>query len=254
MKSKSEPAEQQQLETINKAEPQAPVSVYEIFAHMARDPTIEPSRIAQLMELQERAEKREAEKAFIAAMTRLQPRLPRITKQGKIDLGKGKPLSFAKYEDVDKVIRPLLTQEGFSVGFGTAPHEKGITITCTLSHAAGHSRMESMPLPFDTGPGRNTLQAVGSTLSYGKRYLLCAMLNLVTVNEDDDGNGLDFLDEQQTNNIIDMFAACEMDATSQSKFLEFMNSEIVSEIHKRDYAKAMSALNAKLRKIREESK
>ena len=141
----------------------APANLYQIFAAMARDNSIEPSRIAQLMELQERAEKREA-------MNRLQPKLPRITKLGKIDLGGSrKPLSFAKYEDIDRAVRPLLTGEGFSIGFGTSVYDKGIIISATLSHSAGHSRTESMPLPFDEGPGRNKIQAVGSTLSYGKR-------------------------------------------------------------------------------------
>lgn len=258
MKKTSEPyVEQQQLAiqepagAIVSQSGGQPPSLFEIMAALVRDPTVDPARIAQFMELQERAEKREAEKAFIAAMTRLQPRLPRIGKDGSIDLGRGKPLKFAKYETLDKAIRPLLTDEGFSLSFGTQPYDKGITITCTLSHAAGHSRTESMPLPFDTGPGRNALQAVGSTLSYGKRYLTCALLNLVTVGEDDDGQGgIGFIDERQVNTIIDMFSACEMDVASQSKFLEFIKAERVGEIHKRDYAAAISALNAKLRKLK----
>jgi len=239
------------LATIERGGTLQQPSVLEIFSALARDKSIEVSRIRELMEMQERAEKRQAEKEFIAAMNRLQPKLPRIGKDGSIDLGKGKPLKFARYETIDAAIRPLLTQEGFSISFGTATHDKGITITATLSHSAGHSRTESMPLPFDTGPGRNSIQAVGSTISYGRRYLVCAMLNLVTVGEDTDGVGIEFLDEQQVNNIIDMFAAAEMGPDSQSKFLTFMHAERVGEIHKRDYEKAVTALNAKIRKRQE---
>jgi ERF superfamily len=231
-----------------------PTTTLEIFQALARDPTIEPSRIAQLMELQERAEKREAERQFIAALNRLQPQLPRVQKKGRIAFeskrtGDSQNTPYALFEDIDAAVRPLLHAEGFSISFGTSPLEKGgILITATLSHAAGHSRTESMPLPFDTSGSKNNIQAVGSTLSYGKRYLVCAMLNIITEGEDDDGAGIGFIDERQTNTIIDMFGACEMTPESQSKFLALMKAEAVSEIHKRDYPKAMTLLRAKLRK------
>ncbi len=223
----------------------APATIYEVFASMARDNSIEPSRIAQLMELQVQAEKREAEKAFIAAMTRLQPRLPRITKYGKIDLGKGKPLTFAKYEDVDAAIRPLLTEEGFSIAFGTAPYERGIVITATLSHASGHSRTESMPLPFDEGPGRNKLQAVGSTMSYGKRYLVCAMLNIVTENEDDDGNAQGYITENQALQLDELILKSDANV---SKFLEIYGAKSIRDLHSINFKAALAQLEEKYRK------
>jgi hypothetical protein len=44
-------------------------------------------------------------------------------------------------------------------------------------------------LPADVGKGRNDVQAIGSSVSYGKRYAAMAMLNLITrgLAEDDDG-------------------------------------------------------------------
>lgn len=243
---------QQQLAVVDEpgAIQRAP-SVYEIFAQLARDPNIDPARIQQLMELQERAEARQAERDFIAAMNRLQPRLPRIGKDGSIDLGRGKPMKFAKYESIDAVIRPLLTQEGFSIAFGTTANDKGITITATLSHAAGHSRTESMPLPFDTGPGRNNLQAVGSTLSYGKRYLICAMLNLVTVGEDDDGNASGAISKVQEENIQALMSECALSPEGISKFMEFMGVKALSDIQQGGYKAAINFLVAKRRKVGE---
>lgn len=244
--------EQQSLMELPHDVPAQPTTL-EIFQALARDPNVEPTRIAQLMELHERAERREAEKMFIAALNRLQPRLPRVQKKGRIAFeskrtGDSQNTPYALFEDIDAAVRPLLHAEGFSISFGTSPLEKGgIVITATLSHAAGHSRTESMPLPFDTSGSKNSIQAVGSTLSYGKRYLVCAMLNIITEGEDDDGAGVGFIDERQTNSIIDMFAACEMSPESQSKFLKLMKAESVSEIHKKDYGEAMTMLQAKLR-------
>jgi ERF superfamily len=245
-------SEQRSLVELDRDTAVAPRTIYDTFAQMVRDPTIDPSRIAQFMELQQQAERWQAEKEFIAAMNRLQPRLPRIEKRGKIAFeskrtGESQATPYALLEDIDEKVRPLLHDEGFVLTFGTSMLEKGgILITATLSHAAGHSRTESMPLPFDTSGSKNSIQAVGSTLSYGKRYLTCAMLNIVTVGIDDDGNAVGYIDERQTNNIIDMFSACDMDIKSQSKFLEFMKVETVGEIRRGDYGKAMTMLQKKL--------
>ena len=41
----------------------------------------------------------------------------------------------------------------------------------------------SFPLPANAGP-----QQVGSAMTYARRYTLCALLQIVTADEDDDGN------------------------------------------------------------------
>jgi hypothetical protein len=46
-----------------------------------------------------------------------------------------------------------------------------------------------MELPFDNSGSKNTVQAIGSSVSYGKRYVLCMLLNISTGGEDNDGNG-----------------------------------------------------------------
>jgi hypothetical protein len=226
-------------------------TLIDVFSALARDTSIDVSRIKQLMEMQAQVEAKEAERQYIAAMNRLQPRLPRIIKRGSIEMGSKGAIAFARFEDIMEAIGPLLAQEGFIPSFGSRATDKGVLVVCTLKHAAGHAESSEIALPPDAGPGRNGLQALGSALQYARRYLLAGMLNLVTVNEDDDGKGIGFIDEQQVNNIIDMFAAAEMGPDSQSKFLTFMGAERVSEIHKRDYAKAINALQAKIRKRQE---
>ena len=245
--------EQQSLEVVTPAPP-APLSTIEIFASLARDPSIPVDRIKQLMDLQAEAERRDAEKQFIAAMNRLQPRLPRIAKKGAINFeskrtGSSQNTPYATYEDIDEKVRPLMHQEGFSVTYGTRPYDKGLMITATLSHIAGHSKTEEMPLPLDTSGSKNAIQAVGSTMSYGKRYLLCAMLNIVAIGEDDDAQSSDYISDHQINSIVDMQTACQMDAMSRSKFLDTMKSKAIHEIRKRDYEAAMNLLQAKYRQV-----
>jgi len=45
-----------------------------------------------------------------------------------------------------------------------------------------------MTLPLDNSGSKNAVQAVGSSVSYGKRYVMAALLNITTRGEDDDGN------------------------------------------------------------------
>jgi hypothetical protein len=228
-----------------------------IIAAAARDPNVDIAKMESLLRMQADIQAKQAEMAFHQAMTRLQPRLPRITKNGRIEFGTGakaQSTPYARYEDIDAVIRPLLREEGFSKSFGTSPLEKGgILISMKLSHIQGHSEVTSMPLPFDTSGSKNSIQAVGSTLQYGKRYLTCAAFDLITENEDDDGSAISFIDDRQHGILSDMIAACEMDAGSQSKFLEFMSAKSLSEIYKKDYEKAITALRVKLRKRQERS-
>ncbi|WP_409524602.1 ERF family protein [Pseudomonas sp.] len=47
-----------------------------------------------------------------------------------------------------------------------------------------------MLLPLDTSGSKNAVQAVGSSTSYGKRYVMSALLNLTTRGEDDDGHAV----------------------------------------------------------------
>src|SRR5712671_2893952 len=124
------------------------------------------------MDLQERHETRQAEIAFNKAFGKMQPRLPRIRKDGTVSLGSGKgSYSFAEWEDIDFIIRPILDEYGFTLSFTSEPTDKGVLMVAYLSHELGHSRTSKMQLPPDAGPGRNALQAIGSAQSYGKRYL-----------------------------------------------------------------------------------
>jgi hypothetical protein len=54
-------------------------------------------------------------------------------------------------------------------------------MTCRLTHRDGHCEECTTPAaPPDTGPGRNAVQAIGSTLTYLQRYSLVMLLGLAT--------------------------------------------------------------------------
>lgn len=219
--------------------------VLAVIAAAARDPNVDVAKMEALLGLKERIDAKAAEIEFNRAMTRMQPRLPRIKKNGKIDLGRGNPIAFAKWEDVDTIIRPILAEEGFTLSFSSTAVEKGVNMICTLAHAAGHSKSSEMLLPPDAGPGRNALQAIGSSRSYGKRYLTIDMLNIITEGADDDGRATGFLTTEQADKVRTMMDACEMDAESRKRFLVYADAQSVESIQKHRFDDVMEALRKK---------
>lgn len=161
-----------------------------IIANAAADPSVDVAKMTALLELHERLLARDAKAEFNQALAKMNSGAEmRVNKEGEVRLSAGGKVSykFAKWEDMDAVIRPLLQGHGFTLSFDTEIRANGIIVKGELLHEGGHSRTASIPLVIDSGPGRNANQAMGSTVSYGKRYTTEMLLNIVRVDEDDDG-------------------------------------------------------------------
>jgi hypothetical protein len=131
----------------------------------------------------------------------MQPKLPIITERGRIIVreknSNGKrdgdviqDTPFARWEDINEAIRPLLYEHGFALTFrnGLAPDGK-VRVTTVLKHRSGHEEETHFDLPHDSSGSKNAVQAVGSSTSYAKRYGTLSILNITTKGEDDDGDG-----------------------------------------------------------------
>jgi hypothetical protein len=157
----------------------------------AADPKTDVEKLERLMALYERRAADNARRAFIAALADCQAELPTIGKHGSVDLGRGgKVYSFAKWEDICEAIKPVLHRHGFALNFKIESNEKQVIVTGTLSHREGHIDPTTYTLPFDNSGAKNPVQAMGSSISYGKRYVANALLNLTSrdgVEADDDG-------------------------------------------------------------------
>ncbi len=135
------------------------------------------------MAMHERMQARNAEAEFSAAMAEMQCEIPSIAERGK---GHGS-IRYATLEDINDVMKPIMQRYGFAISFKVEHHPGGINVTGILMHRAGHREQTTMLLPSDTSGSKNAVQAVASSVSYGKRYVMCAMLNITTRGEDDDG-------------------------------------------------------------------
>lgn len=224
---------------------QSPENFLSVIAQAAANPAVDVAKMEALLGMQERILAKQAEAAFNEAMTRLQPKLPRITKNARIEFKGTIQSRYAKYEDIDAAVRPLLCEEGFSIAFDSEFGEKLTIITATLSHVQGHSKKASIPLPLDTSGSKNNIQGMGSVVSYGRRYLLSMLLNIITVDADDDGNAISTIDQDQANRINDLLLETK---SNRAKFLEVMGVPEVEKILRKDYQRAMDMLAYKQRR------
>ncbi len=158
----------------------------------ASDPATDVSKLERLLALHERLLTDQRRTSYMAAMARLQAKLPQISKTAAITNRDGEVRNrYAKLEDIDVVVRPLCAEEGFSFSFDSeAGGSAGSKYICTMSHRDGHAETKTLFLPIDSGgTGRGAVQNAGSSLSYARRYLLSMHLNIITRDEDNDGNG-----------------------------------------------------------------
>jgi hypothetical protein len=183
------------MNAVTKAEPQelATVADYganliEVIARAARDPSVDIDKMERLIAMQERVQSRAAELAFSSAFADMQPELPSITKGNQI-VHKGQVISdYADWASISKVVTPILSSHGFSLSFKPGNAGGQVTVTAIVRHREGHQDEATLSLPLDTSGAKNAVQAVGSTIMYGRRYTACPLLNIVTEGEDDDGS------------------------------------------------------------------
>jgi len=233
-----------------KREEQSPVVVgadayLEMIERAARDPNVDIDKMERLMLMHERVVERQARAAYASALASMQCELPSIAERGKIDIGRGKPQSYALWEDINEAIKPVLSKHGFALSFRTGRTDAAIIVTGILSHREGHSEETTMQLPIDNSGSKNAVQAVGSSTSYGKRYTAAALLNLTSHGEDDDARAAgagEVISDEQLDKLRDLIAEVNADT---GKFCAYLKVPSLAAIPAAKYAAAVSALEAK---------
>lgn len=216
------------------AQPQADLMA--VIARAASDESVDVEKMERLFALKERMDGQERQRIFADALARIQAAAPRITQHGKTDKAK-----FAKLEDIDFEMRPLMAQEGFSLSFDTQQLDGKVLMIGKLSHRAGHSEEKRLVLPVDNGPGRNSIQAMGSTVSYGRRYLTKMFFNIIEVGEDNDGNGAPkVITQKQADDLNDLIT--EIGGDAREKILAWARVSRLSDMPAIKFEGAMKAL------------
>ena len=173
------------------------VPLLSMIERMIANPDLDMARVEKLLDLQERTMAVQAKAEFDEAFSHMQAELPVIEERGD---AAGR-YTYARWEDVMSQIKPVLSKWGFGLHFETSNDDTSVTVVGVLSRG-GHERRSTQTMPFDTSGSKasNRLHAQGSSLSYAKRYVAFALLNLTsTRSEDDDGKkgGTKMIDDKQ---------------------------------------------------------
>jgi hypothetical protein len=158
-------------------------TILSVIQRAAADPQCDIEKMERLMAMHEKMQDRNAQAEFNKAMAEMQCDIPSIAERGK---GHG-TIRYATFEDINDVMKPIMQRYGFAISFKVVHEGAGVSVTGILMHRGGHREETTMLLPSDTSGSKNAVQAVGSSTSYGKRYVMSALLNITTRGEDDDG-------------------------------------------------------------------
>jgi hypothetical protein len=145
-------------------------------------------KLKQLMDLAERWEKNEARKAFVEAMTQFKADPPTILKTKHVNIPGGAKFAHATLADVVDGVCASLSKYGLSHNWITEQTERGVSVTCVLTHRMGHSERTTLAAPPDDSGKKNGIQQIASTVTYLERYTLMAACGLAAKDMDTDGN------------------------------------------------------------------
>lgn len=187
-------------------------------------PDMPVERIEQMFALHQKVQADQARKNFDAAFAEMQPNLPVIGKRGK-----GHNSKYAKWEDIVEQVQPVLSSYGFGISFRTTDAGGKLRVTAILSHRDGHREENYHDLPADKSGNKNDIQAIGSSTSYGKRYAACSLLNIVSREEDDDGQagGSALISEEQADELMRLIRDTN---TKPDQFTKLAKVETISDI------------------------
>lgn len=216
---------------------------------------VSPDILEKLFALHERVEASNARKAFDEAMSAAKAEIPVIAKNRVVDFtGKTGIRTHYRHEDLGEIARtvdPILAKHGLSYRFRTTSAiGEPISVTCIVSHRAGHSEENTLVGPRDESGNKNPLQQVGSTIAFLQRYTLKAALGLAAAHDDDgrssSGDDHGSITEEQASTIR---ALCAETDTDIPKFCELMKVEAIPELPASEYKRVIDSLNAKKRRL-----
>lgn len=193
--------------------------------------------VEKMMGLQERWEKNNARKQFNDAIAAAKAEIKPIVRDKKGHNDK----RYVSFDAIARAVDPVLSKHNLIYRFRSDQVDGRISVTCILSHGI-HQEETTLCGPADTSGSKNSIQAIGSTLTYLQRYSLVQMLGLAAADSDDDGKAGaagDKINEKQATEIIDLLEVANAD---RAKFLRWAKVDCVEDIPAAQFASCVEAI------------
>jgi len=198
--------------------------------------------VEKLMDLAERQERNMAKKAFDAAVAEAKKEIPVI----KTNATGHNDKRYADQGAFASVVDPIIAQHGLSYRYRANQSANMVEVTCVLSHRDGYSEETTLSSAPDGSGGKNSIQAIGSALTYLQRYSLKLALGLAA-SKDDDGRSADGDEPISNEQLLEIRAKLETSGADIAKFCDYLKVEALPDIRKKDYPKALAAIAQRIK-------
>lgn len=150
---------------------------------LALNPSVET--VEKLMKMQEDWDRNVARRAFTEALVALKADLPAFIRRDQtVDFtgAKGRVLyTHTSLAAAMEAVQPALTAHGFAISFKPGNDPKGgVSVTCKLTHHAGHTEEATLTSAPDTSGSKSIAQGIASTITLLQRYTLLSILGIAT--------------------------------------------------------------------------
>ena len=177
-------------------------AVLSMIERAARDPSVDMSKMMQLMDWRKDMLSEQKRAAFDEAMAAAKAEIPVIKKNRRVGFDtKGGDRTEYNHEDMGEIARtvdPILAKFGLSYRFRVSSDTNApVKVTCVVSHRDGHFEETTLTAGRDDSGKKNAIQQVGSTITYLQRYTLKSALGLAAA-ADDDGRSSEQTEEVHT--------------------------------------------------------
>lgn len=209
-----------------------------------------PEALTSIMALHERLQAVAARKAFDAAIAAAKSEMPIIMKTRTVDFtGKTGVRTNYNFEDLASIaeaVTPVLSKHGLSYRYRTNQENGLVSVTCIIAHEDGYSEETTLSAGSDTSGNKNSIQAIGSTVTYLQRYTIKAALGLAVADDDDgqahDKSQKDFINQEQIATIRRLIEETETDI---EQFCRVGKIEALPDMLAKDFENAVRLLEQK---------
>lgn len=223
-------------------------ALMEIISRAASDPGTDVGKLEKLMDLYERVKGNQAKQEFDQAMALAQEEMGPVRTDASNTQTKSK---YATYAALDRALRPIYSKHGFAISYGTADGAEAghVRVVADVMHRSGHSKTFHIDMPSDGkgakgGDVMTKTHATGSAFSYGQRYLVKGIFNIV-VSDDDDGNSAGGSGPISADQAATIRGLIERFKVNIESFCNTYKIEAIPDLPAAKYREAVERLNMK---------
>jgi len=132
-------------------------------------------------------------------------------------------------------------------GFSTTTVGDGVALFSTAHPTLSGNQANTLSAAADTTGNKNSIQAIGSTLSYLQRYTLCAALGLAA-EEDDDGQSSSGDEPISAEQLAAIQKKADETGADIPRLCKYFKIDALPDIRKSEYANVIAAIDAAAKK------